>query len=237
MFARRAPFIFFVFLALHSASCMDRDKGKKPSKAKNSQTQKTSPPSAASALGSPDSEGEEETIAPPKRKAFENDNPILSYAGFSKDGSRFAYAYKEPRPGAVAFLWTAEAGVAVAKAQISLDPEYLDSLKEAEAFIKEGSYDPKREKPPEGLNIKADLLASPPTVTLSMGKKKSLSEVGQKPYPENFIAILWGLSPDKKSVAIAIGEAPKGMSAAPDAGMMGASLPVNALYRVAKLPE
>ncbi len=237
MFARLTSFLLAALLLSHTSACMDRDKGKTRPKAKAAQTERDSPRSAASALGAQGGDSPDEPLPMPKRKAFDREHPLLSFAGFSKDGKRFVYAYQEPKAGAVAFLRLIEPDAPKAKPTVSLDPEYMDSIKEAEAFIKEGGYEAKRERPPGDLQIQAELMAEPPYVTLKLGKKSKRLDVGAKAYPDQTIAIVWGLSPDKKSVAIAIGAAPKGSGAGEDAGAMGNSLPMNAQYWVAKLPE
>lgn len=216
---------------------MDRDKGKKPRKPTASQADSPSPRSAASQLGASNPEEGEEPTALPKRKAFESDHPILSFAGFSKDSAHFVYAFREQKEGAIPFLWITEPGIGGAKPRMSIDPEYLDSLREAEHFLKDGGYETTRTKPPEGLQMKAELGASPPVATLTLGKKSTRGEIGQTPYPEHFVVMIWGLSPDQKSIALAIGEPPANSPQRNGNQVFGAIPPRRAVYRIVKLPE
>jgi hypothetical protein len=154
------------------------------------------PASAAASAGKP--EGSAAT------NADDASDPVLSFAGFSKDGKRFAYASGSASGAPVTFLWVTETGSQTAKVGLSVDLDYQGALGEAREFLKMEGFSGERRAPPAELKLKADLTATPPTVTLELEGRKKTSPVGTAPHPETDKATLWGLSPDGKHVAIRI---------------------------------
>jgi hypothetical protein len=165
-------------------------------------------------------------------KAEENaPDPVLSFAGFSKDGKRFAYASGSASGAPMTFLWVTEAGSPGAKVLTSVDLDYRGALAEAREKLENEGFSGERKAPPQDLKIKADLTATPPTVTLELAGRKKKAQVGTAPYPETDTATLWGLSPDGSHVAIRIhGPAVKG---ALTAGAPGRTV---TFYRVVPMP-
>lgn len=127
------------------------------------------------------------------------------------------------------FLWITEAGSPEAKVAMSIDLDYRGALGEAREFLEKEGFSGERRAPPEDLSVKADLTATPPSVTLALKGKKKTSQVGAFPHAETVKATAWGLSPDGSHVAIRIhGPSPKG-----DAGAPGRTV---TLYRVVPMP-
>jgi hypothetical protein len=174
---------------------------------------------------------------PPPKNSAEPENapdPILSFAGFSKDGKRFAYASGSASGAPMTFLWITEAGSPTAKVAMSIDLDYRGALGEAREMLENEGFSGERRAPPPDLKLKTDLTATPPTVTLELGGRKKTSQVGTAPHPETDKATAWGLSPDGTHAAIRI-HGPAVMSKGASAG---ASAPARTVtfYRVVPMP-
>jgi hypothetical protein len=144
---------------------------------------------------------------PPLKTSAEPEDapdPILSFAGFSKDGKRFAYASGSASGAPMSFLWITEAGSPTAKVEMSIDLDYRGALSEAREMLETQGFSGERRAPPPDLKLKAELTATPPTVTLELGGRKKTSQVGTAPHPETGKVTAWGLSPDGKHVAIRV---------------------------------
>jgi len=167
---------------------------------------------------------------PPKSSAEPEDapDPILSFAGFSRDGKRFAYAAGSASGAPMTFLWITEAGSPTAKVATSIDLDYRGALGEAREMLEKEGFSGERRAPPTDLKVKTDLTATPPTVTLELGGRKKTSQVGTAPHPETDKVTAWGLSPDGTHVAIRI-HGPAVMS-------KGATGRTVTFYRVVPMP-
>lgn len=166
-------------------------------------------------------------------------DPILSFAGFSKDGKRFAYASGSASGAPMTFLWITETGSPAAKVAMSIDLDFQGALGEAREFLKTEGFSGERRAPPEELKLKADLTATPPTVTLELEGRKKTSQVGTAPHPDSDTAALWGLSPDGKYLAIRIQGPPVLARGGPRGEAEGAPSPpprTVTFYRVVPMP-
>ena len=159
------------------------------------------------------------------------EDPILTFAGFSKDGQKFAYASGSASGAPINFIWVTKAGSTDAKPEISIDLDYPGALAEAREFLQKEGFTGARRPPPPELTMKADLTADPPTVTLELAKRKKTSAVATAPFPPTDTAALWGLSPDGTHVAVRIsGPVVKGLLS------KGAPGKVVVFYRVIPMP-
>lgn len=158
-------------------------------------------------------------------------DPVLSFAGFSKDGKRFAYASGSASGAPMTFLWVTEPGATEAKVAMSVDLDYRGALGEAREFLEKEGFSGERRLPPPELKLKADLTATPPTLTIEIEGRKKTSQVGTAPHPETDKAAAWGLSPDGKYLAVRIvGPAVRGALSAGAPGRMVT------FYRVVPMP-
>lgn len=128
--------------------------------------------------------------------------PLVGFAGFSKDGTRFAWI----APGASKSMKSQFVKIAsVGKPDPELGLFFPgDPAGEKETRAKLKDFARTRRPAPADLKLEAQLTARPPTLFLVRGATRVAVDVGQAPYPPTDVAELWGASADGKHVAIHI---------------------------------
>jgi hypothetical protein len=125
----------------------------------------------------------------------------MTFAGFSRDGSRFAFVAGSATGGDLHFLKIVTPGKGEPDSHF-LDAQDAPSLSEARALLKAGGYSRARRAAPPALTMQPNLTATPPTLALELDGRTRFVDVGAYPYPPTDHAEIWGLSPDGRTVAV-----------------------------------
>ncbi len=126
----------------------------------------------------------------------------VGFAGFSGDGSHFAYQAPSLSGSGSQFMWVTD-GPADAEI-VGRVSDTRESDMEIKAFLDKGGYSTRRLPVPGGLRMTASLATTPPSVTLTLDGRTKRVELGKYPFPPTDIAELWSVSPNGKMVAIYI---------------------------------
>lgn len=126
---------------------------------------------------------------------------LRRFAGFSRDGRRFAYGSASATGGGAAcVLWVTEAGSVSADVLTSVWDE--SDVEQAQQALDDGAFSPDRRPAPPDLSFDANLGDTPPTVTLRRGDRAVTHAIDQAPFPPTDSASIWGVSADGSQVAI-----------------------------------
>ncbi len=173
-------------VALLSAGC--KEKPPEPAPAAEARPVENAPPPA---------------VDPPPPVEDTGIEPVMTFAGFSRDASHFAYVSGSATGASLRFLHVIAAGESEPTNHWINADEPL-SLAESRTLLAKDGYSRARTRAPAGLALAPNLETTPPTLTLTLDGRSRAVDVGRYPYPPTDHAEVWGLSPDGKMVAIRI---------------------------------
>lgn len=127
---------------------------------------------------------------------------LIGFAGFSKDGTKFAWV----APGASREMKSQFVKItAVGKPDPEMDLFFPgDAAGEKKIREKLKDFSTTKKAAPADLKIEATLTARPPKLALVRGGKRVEVDIGPAQYPDTDVAELWGVSADGKHAAIFI---------------------------------
>lgn len=126
---------------------------------------------------------------------------LREFAGFSRDGQRFAYGSASATGGADHYtVWVTTAGSSSAEVlEMIFDAEGEAAARRA---LDEGGFTDARTPAPEGLTIEPHLTDSPPTVVVRREGRERTAVIEEAPFPATDTASLWGVSSDGRYAVI-----------------------------------
>lgn len=124
---------------------------------------------------------------------------VPGFAGFSGDGMLFAWVLPSPKDPELIKLSIIGTG--------DDDPKTLfvdtpDGRARGKARLESDGFTAIRRPVPADLTFEANLLSSPPSLTLVRGGKRGMRRIGKYPFEPTDVAELWGMSADGEHVAI-----------------------------------
>jgi hypothetical protein len=137
---------------------------------------------------------------PPGLQPPTKEQPMGGFAGFSADGTSFAWV----TPGLTGEIYYLKI-IAVGEEEPELNAVFPESTSQKELKAKLQAFSPERHAPPADLSLAGDLTMSPPRLVLVRGSASVPVPVGNAPYPPTDGAEIYGVSADGKHVAIHVG--------------------------------
>lgn len=126
---------------------------------------------------------------------------VAGFAGFSKDGTQFAWVAPSPMAPDVIKLSIISIGDDEPKTQFVDTPE---GKTRGNARLTSDGFTGVKRPVPSDLTFEASLTTAPPTITLIRGGKRGVRPIGKYPFEPTDVAELWGMSEDGTHVAIHI---------------------------------